>query len=410
MKILYLTYDGLTDPLGQSQILPYLSGLSALGHEITILSCEKPEAFAQRESMIRNQVAEAGINWHPSTYRKRPPIWSTFYDLLQMYRMAKKLVRAEEIDLIHCRSYLTIGIGLRLKQKLGKKVLFDMRGLWADERMDGGIWSMDNTLQTWIYYRLKAREPKLFNRSDAVVSLTHRGKAEVLSWKGVQQDPEKYEVIPCCANAQLFAPAQLNRDRLQTLRDELDVRPGEKVLGYLGSLGTWYMGEEMLRFFQMLYNEGICHKLIILTRDDPALILDVVQRLALPERAIEFKAVDRESIPDHIALFDLGLCFIKPAYSKIASSPTKLGELLCMGVPVIGNKGIGDMDELFDKEHIGVLVDDFSEEAFRKVQPEVEKLFALAAEPIREVGTKEFSLEDGIAKYDRLYRRLSDQE
>ena len=39
-KILYLTYDGLTDPLGQSQILPYLIKLS-LDNEIHIISAEK---------------------------------------------------------------------------------------------------------------------------------------------------------------------------------------------------------------------------------------------------------------------------------------------------------------------------------------------------------------------------------
>ena len=39
-KILYLTYDGLTDPLGQSQVLPYLIELSK-NNEIHIISCEK---------------------------------------------------------------------------------------------------------------------------------------------------------------------------------------------------------------------------------------------------------------------------------------------------------------------------------------------------------------------------------
>src|SRR4051794_20204501 len=42
-SVLYITYDGLTDPLGRSQVLPYLTGLAERGHRITVLSCEKPE-------------------------------------------------------------------------------------------------------------------------------------------------------------------------------------------------------------------------------------------------------------------------------------------------------------------------------------------------------------------------------
>ena len=46
MRALYISYDGMTDPLGRSQVLPYLQGLSERGHEITLLSCEKPARMA----------------------------------------------------------------------------------------------------------------------------------------------------------------------------------------------------------------------------------------------------------------------------------------------------------------------------------------------------------------------------
>jgi hypothetical protein len=39
--ILYITYDGLTDFLGQSQVLPYILGLEEKGYRFSILSFEK---------------------------------------------------------------------------------------------------------------------------------------------------------------------------------------------------------------------------------------------------------------------------------------------------------------------------------------------------------------------------------
>ena len=40
-NILYISYDGITDPLGQSQILPYISELSRKGLKFHLISFEK---------------------------------------------------------------------------------------------------------------------------------------------------------------------------------------------------------------------------------------------------------------------------------------------------------------------------------------------------------------------------------
>ena len=50
--ILYITFDGITDPLGRSQILPYLAGLSKMGHTIHILSQEKKNQFEREGGAV----------------------------------------------------------------------------------------------------------------------------------------------------------------------------------------------------------------------------------------------------------------------------------------------------------------------------------------------------------------------
>ena len=44
MRVLYLSHTGLTEPLGRSQVLPYVLGLARRGWDFTILSFEKPES------------------------------------------------------------------------------------------------------------------------------------------------------------------------------------------------------------------------------------------------------------------------------------------------------------------------------------------------------------------------------
>ena len=93
IKVLYLSYDGLTAPLGQSQILPYLVGLSQHGYSFTVLSFEKPEAFAKRQNLIQQICDEASIAWQPLKYTKNPPVVSTVFDLVVMKKTATRLIK-----------------------------------------------------------------------------------------------------------------------------------------------------------------------------------------------------------------------------------------------------------------------------------------------------------------------------
>ena len=63
-QILYISYDGMTDSLGRSQVLPYLCALSEKGWRITLISAEKPEVFAQGESEVRGIVNAAEIDYN----------------------------------------------------------------------------------------------------------------------------------------------------------------------------------------------------------------------------------------------------------------------------------------------------------------------------------------------------------
>src|SRR5829696_7177354 len=102
-KSLFITYDGLTDPLGQSQILTYLTGLSSLGHDITVLSCEKKERFSQNRELIEEICLKYRIGWKPLNFHTRPPILAKYYDLYNLTRTAFKLHRKKKFDIIHCR-------------------------------------------------------------------------------------------------------------------------------------------------------------------------------------------------------------------------------------------------------------------------------------------------------------------
>ena len=145
-NILYISYDGMTDPLGQSQVLPYISGLSKHGYNFTLISCEKPERFENNKAVIEKICSENGIDWRPLTYHKSPPILSTIWDVNQIQKLAYRLEEEKSFSLVHSRGYISALIGLGLKRRYGVKFLFDMRGLWADEKVDAGAWRLDHPI------------------------------------------------------------------------------------------------------------------------------------------------------------------------------------------------------------------------------------------------------------------------
>jgi hypothetical protein len=86
--VLYISYDGMTDPLGQSQVLPYLSGLSKEGFKFHLISFEKEEKFKIHREHIQAICDRDGIVWHPLKYTKKPPMLSTLYDVTRMRKLA----------------------------------------------------------------------------------------------------------------------------------------------------------------------------------------------------------------------------------------------------------------------------------------------------------------------------------
>ena len=61
-NVLYLSYDGMTDPLGQSQVLPYIIGLSKKGYKFHLVSFEKPNRLRKIEKSLKESVVKMKLN------------------------------------------------------------------------------------------------------------------------------------------------------------------------------------------------------------------------------------------------------------------------------------------------------------------------------------------------------------
>jgi glycosyltransferase involved in cell wall biosynthesis len=403
--ILYITYDGLTDPLGRSQILPYLVGCARRGRRIHILSCEKPDRFAKDRARIEAICADAEIAWHPLPYHKAPPVLSSMYDQANLRRTAMRLHRNYGFGLVHCRSYIPAAVGLHLKTALGLPLLFDMRGFWPEERTEGGSWNLSNPLFRMVYRHFKRLESRLLGTSDAIVILSKAGKSQLLGRPELAGRAERITVIPCCVDFDHF-PLADPKSRT-AVRMELGIAEEAPVLAYLGSLGSWYMLPEMLDFFAVYRARHPAARFLFVTLEDASSIYREAAARGISEDEIVVRPASREEVPRFLAAADLGISFIKPVFSKTASSPTKMGEMLAVGLPIITNAGIGDVAEVVEETACGAAIHTFDCQSYAQALDEIERCPTSAVDR-REGATAIYDVNLGIDTYDGLYRELLD--
>lgn len=397
---LYLTQDGITDHIGQAQIAPYLMGLARLGHRIHILSAEKPGRDALIED-YRRRFDGLGIKWTRVRYANRPPLVSSFYTMALMSRAADRIARRERPDIIHCRSYLPLELAARLKRRYGARYLADFRDFWADV-------GIETKRFKFVFRWFRSREGAALGPADHVVTLTDRA-ADVLIDRHPHVaggDRANYTVIPCCADFELFDPAKVDRAAVRRRREGLKIPDDAPILLYLGSLGADYLLSQMLRLFQALRKARPNAVFLFLANNGQEMVEHEAQAAGIPPEAMRFTSSSRADIPEYLAMADLSAVFIRPTLSKSGCSPTKLGELFAMNVPIIANSGFGDIDRIVDPErNASVVVHDFEPATLAAAVETVLAQRERIGGGIR-AASPDFSLEEGVSRYDRIYRRL----
>ncbi|MFL5772473.1 MAG: glycosyltransferase, partial [Flavisolibacter sp.] len=118
----------------------------------------------------------------------------------------------------------------------------------------------------------------------------------------------------------------------------------------------------------------------------------------------------RKDVPALVKASDINISFIKPVFSKISSSPTKLGEVLSMGIPVICNSGVGDVKQIVENADAGYVIDNFEKEDFEKAIMAIPRLMEKDPSSIRNAIENIYSLDKGIQSYLSAYRKVLRKE
>lgn len=399
MNVIYISYDGLTDPLGKSQVLPYLYGLSNKGFSITVLSYEKRINYSKFKEEISIQLTSSNITWIPLKYHVGLSVISTLLNLLKGALVLNSFVKREKVQIVHCRSYISAFLGLFLKKFYGIKLVFDMRGFWPDERREVGM--LGSNL---LYSMMKYFEKKFLLNADSIISLTEAGINEMRSWPYMSdQEIDKCTQISTCSNIQNYKRSyDVNTSRI--------VRNAGYKFAYIGSIGPWHSLAELCNFMKFTYFQLPDSSFKLIVNQGQEHLHSFINKNQLDSTRFSIDNIPHDQIPEALENFDIGFFFIPPQYAKIASSPTKMGEMLSAGLPIITGHSIGDVDNIIESNNIGYILKSFNDdsyvEALNKVTALLESDRIGITKRCLSVAEKYYSLDKAVEKYAGIYSQL----
>lgn len=398
-KVLYLSYTGLLEPLGRSQILAYLFRLSS-EFQFTIVSFEKKEDFTNHTQVtaLKNECARYGIDWQPKLYHQHPRFLATLWDLWMLFYVTFLFSIKGKAQLVHCRSYIP-AIAAWVSGKFTRTpFIFDMRALWLEEMIEAGRLQRGSLM----HKALSWFEKRLLHDAAHVVSLTQVA-VDYLQKENAQLAKQNFSVITTCVDLNNFYFSEQG-DGVKETSQQLGTK-----LGTIGTVDSgWFYLDWLFLTFQCELKRNPQAQFKIITRDSKQHLINKAKQHNVPESCLEIYASKSQDIAKHIQDIKAGLLYFTPGLAKLGSAPTRMGEFLACGIPVIGNRGVGDMADLIEKYQVGVVIENGSVDSLNTALVQLDILLQESdlKTRCREAAEDYFSADKGAKKYRNIYMGL----
>ena len=314
--VTYLSMDPITSTVGHSQVLQYVERLAEAGALIDLVTFEHHVG-----SGLQSRLADLGISWFPLVYGRPGAIGG----LWRVLRAARAIRGAE---LVHARSDMAAAAAIVSGVKYW---VWDVRSLWADQKVATGSFgagSLQERVFRWV-------EKRAAYRSTAVVALTSSAIGELDYRYGGVVAP-KARVITTCTDLARFSVSPIPETTVRVL--------------LVGTINRYYDVPVMLAVVKELRQRCQVEFIVVspeATSWEEELILQDVMRLsATPDEMVDLL----ESC--HLGL---SICRDNAGVSLKAAMPTKIGEFLASGRPVVVNPGLVDAAGLVEANDCGVV-------------------------------------------------------
>lgn len=345
MRILYLSYWNVEDPLTSSTVFPHLEVLQSLDFVSKIV-------FVNTER--GNGVFEPGfalpkIVHYPLYSRNyRPNLLNKIADFVRFPEQISRLVLRCEIDMIIARGAPAGALAYLSYRRTGKPFIVESFEPHASYMLESGVWNRFDP--RYIFQQHWESKQKRYARGLMPVADHYRN---MLIQEGV--DPKSVVTVPCMADERRFSFDAVTRSRM---RQQLQVTETTVVGIYAGRFGGLYLEDECFDLYEGAFRYFPDFFLVILTPPDRhEWVVQHLSRRNIPADKYLVRFVPHNTVNDYLCMSDFAFATYKPGRWKRNLSPVKVGEYWRCGLPVVLTCGIGDEASMIEQASAGVLFD-----------------------------------------------------
>lgn len=407
---LYVTFDGVLQQLGYSQVARVVGALARGGNPYVLLSLERPAdlANAERVDRVRTALSDAGVDWTPLAYAEHGGSRAVVTNVAHATIAALRIARRRRIGLVHARAFHSALVARAVRATLGTPYLFDARAYWVDEQVEEG-----RRFTTPRAYALaKAVERDLFSRAAGVVTLTDLQAGDFREGHLGRWGGRPVVVIPTCADYAEFRPREAGETAPAELAAFLGGATGPgagPVLGIVGSLNRSYLGEATASLAASVLRRRPGARLLVLSSQREA-YRALLERAGAPTDATLVREVGHGDVARWMRHIDWGLLLLRENAAKRASVPTKLAEFFAAGVRPVQIGCNPEVSEWVRRAGSGLVLPGTSDSDLERAAAHIVENERAASELVqaRTATQPHFGLESGVARYAEIVRRLHD--
>jgi len=363
----YLSIDSIQEGVGSSQITPLILGLAKNEVRVCLITFEKVQP---NEDLVK-QFKQAGVEWNPHVFGKV----GALAGVLRLNELRKSVPNSK---VLHGRS--DIPTTAAIWSSGDTPVLWDVRSLWSDQRKLIGT-SGWNSLSA---RGARSLENVSANNADAMTTLT-AAVVPILEKRHTRL-PGIQQVIPTCVQTSKFTPTPMPE--------------GELVCLLSGTFNNYYDINRTRQLITAMRKSLDLKVIWARAGESPDSSLGVGEDLVISATHSQMPKLVAE------AHFGMAICKEDNFESLAAAVPTKIGEFLASGRPVIVSKGIGDMEVLLRSSNSGITIG--HSESLSNLGEQISGLISDPGieERCRALAMDHFDMGKAISAYSRIYSQM----
>lgn len=346
-KLVYIAEGGLRNTVFDSQVFLPLRELKRSGVNVHLSIIELFDV--RYDDFVQKKLSAVKKEFGDCTYMRGMPMVCRATCKIDSRRLRKLLNRKHVIftgAAIHARGHFGAYTAINAFRR--EKVIADIRGLVAAEIEYYAPSGIRNFLKKFRIKELNIIEEFVIRNSAKVFCVSNMLKKHLLSKYSVDED--KIMVIPTLVDTGIF---NYNQEARKEVRKKLGLE-NRIVFIYSGGLAKWQLPEKVLNLFKKLKHKIQDAFLIFLTHE-PASAAVYFTDIKKDDYLLGYAPY--EKIPEYLNAADIGFLLREDNSVNHVASPTKFGEYLCCGLPVLLTRGIGDTEEVILDTGGGSVID-----------------------------------------------------